>query len=428
MQEVLENKLVKMVPKLRFREFDDLWVEKQLSNIATFQKGKGISKADIDENGRLECIRYGELYTTYAELIVNVVSKTNIPESDLILSLYNDVIIPASGESNIDIATASCVLKSGVAYSGDLNIIRTKLNGLFLAYYLSNKKKKDIASLAQGVSVVHLYSSQLKTLKLNLPSLPEQKKIAVFLSGVDKKIEQLSRKKELLEQYKKGVMQKLFSQEIRFKPDQTEASDDDNGNDFPEWEEKRLGEISERVSVGLATSVTEYYTHKSVDSVPIIRNLNIKNGYFDDSDMLYLKPSFSSLHPNKRVRKGDVITVHTGSNVGLTCVVPDKYDMAQTFTTLIVTPKPKRLFNEYLNQLLSSDYGNYQALRLVVGGGKGNLNTNDFKLYPVALPNYNEQQKIANYLSAIDEKIEKVANQSTQIQTFKKGLLQQMFV
>ena len=129
MQEVKEHiATTQLVPQLRFKEFDGAWEEKNLSDIAEFHKGKGISKADISEDGVLECIRYGELYTTYTELIQDIVSKTNLPAKDLILSEFNDVIIPASGESNIDIATAACVLKSGVAFSGDLNIIRSKMN------------------------------------------------------------------------------------------------------------------------------------------------------------------------------------------------------------------------------------------------------------------------------------------------------------
>ena len=98
-----------LVPELRFKEFDGVWSEKRLSDIAEFKKGKGISKADISEDGILECIRYGELYTTYTELIENIVSKTNLPAKDLTFSEYNDVIIPASGELNIDIATASAI-------------------------------------------------------------------------------------------------------------------------------------------------------------------------------------------------------------------------------------------------------------------------------------------------------------------------------
>jgi type I restriction enzyme S subunit len=128
-----------------------------LGEIASFSKGKGISKADIIEDGATECIRYGELYTTYGETIDEVKSRTNIDVDDLVLSEANDVIIPASGETQIDIATASCVLREGIALGGDLNIIKTKNNGVFLSYYLNYKKKQEIASLAQGISVVHLY-------------------------------------------------------------------------------------------------------------------------------------------------------------------------------------------------------------------------------------------------------------------------------
>lgn len=134
------------------------------------------------------------------------------------------------------------------------------------------------------------------------------------------------------------------------------------------WKKTFLSEVSDRIMVGLATSVTDYYVSTGV---PIIRNQNIKKGYFDDAEMLYLTPEFSKKHPNKRVKAGDVITVHTGSNVGLTCVVPNEYDGAQTFTTLIVTPNKKLLESQFLNHLLNSKYGAYQATRLVVGGGKG---------------------------------------------------------
>ncbi len=149
------------VPKFRFHEFkkDGVWIEKSLDEVATILKGKGISKADIVENGNLPCIRYGELYTHYNETISTVKSYTNSDADDLVLSKANDVIIPGSGETQIDIATASCVLESGIALGGDLNIIRSKINGVFLSYYLNNAKKHDIAQIAQGIAVVHLYPS-----------------------------------------------------------------------------------------------------------------------------------------------------------------------------------------------------------------------------------------------------------------------------
>lgn len=228
------------LPEIRFPEFNGDWKSIQFGDIGKFSKGKGISKEDISEHGATECIRYGELYTTYNETIEEVYSKTNIDRKELVLSEANDIIIPASGETQIDIATASCVMKSGIALGGDLNIIKTNNNGVFLSYYLNNKKKIDIAKLAQGISVVHLYSSQLSILNLNLPTLPEQQKIASFFTAIDKKISQLRQKKIMLEQYKKGVMQKIFSQEIRFR--------DENGQEFPKWEKLGGNEIFETVS------------------------------------------------------------------------------------------------------------------------------------------------------------------------------------
>lgn len=200
--------------EIRFKQDDGSdfpdWEEKTLGEIAKFSKGKGISKKEIEENGEFECIRYGELYTYYKETINAIISKTNSSLKDLVFSEYNDVIIPASGETQIDIATASCVLKSGVALGGDLNIIKTKENGVFLSYYLNNAKKQEIASLAQGISVVHLYSSQLQILEIRLPSLLEQQKIANFLTSIDQKIEKIGQQIEDTQTFKKGLLQQMF--------------------------------------------------------------------------------------------------------------------------------------------------------------------------------------------------------------------------
>jgi len=200
------------VPKLRFSEFVDSWEweSKKLGNIASFFKGKGISKADVVNDGKLLCIRYGELYTYYNEVIENIVSSTNISVEQLVLSNTNDVIIPASGETHNDIATASCVKKSGVALGGDLNIIRSNNDGIFLSYYLNSVKKYEIAQMAQGISVIHLYASQLKTLNIKVPSLVEQTKIADCLSSLDERITAQAKKIEALKTHKKGLMQQLF--------------------------------------------------------------------------------------------------------------------------------------------------------------------------------------------------------------------------
>lgn len=185
------------------------WEEKKLGDITKFSKGKLISKEDITDTG-VECIRYGELYTTYNEVINKVVSKTNLDISTLVLSEKNDIIIPCSGETAIDIAKASCVTKSGVALGGDLNILKLNENGIFLSYYLNNKAKYQIVSLAQGASVVHLYEDHLKKLKIKVPILQEQQKIADFLSAIDSKIEKISDELENLKEFKKGLFQQMF--------------------------------------------------------------------------------------------------------------------------------------------------------------------------------------------------------------------------
>jgi len=208
------------IPNLRFREFQDApeWEPKTIGDIAVFYKGKGISKSEIDPNGNQPCIRYGELYTRYGEVIKSTFSKTNISSCNLFLSRQNDVIIPASGETKEDIAKASCVLLDNVALGGDLNVIRTSHNGVFLSYYLNGPKKQAIAKVAQGHTVVHLYPSQLGLLAVAIPNIAEQEKIADCLSSLDEAIDEVKLKLEALKTHKKGLMQQLFPNTAEVEP------------------------------------------------------------------------------------------------------------------------------------------------------------------------------------------------------------------
>jgi len=191
-------------------DFPD-WVPSKLGDIATFSKGKGIAKSDIVEGGDTPCIRYGELYTEYREVIGKIKSRTNEPKANLILSEPNDVIIPASGEAALDIACAACVMEGGVALGGDINILRGKFNGVFLAYYLNNVKRLEIARLAQGNSVVHLYSSQLKNLSVLLPDEKEQEIIADFLAAIDLKIQFVLNQMDEMTKFKSTLVQQMFA-------------------------------------------------------------------------------------------------------------------------------------------------------------------------------------------------------------------------
>lgn len=393
------------IPQLRFPEFKDSWVNYKFSEIAEFSKGKGISKADIVEDGAIECIRYGELYTTYGETINDVKSKTNISEDDLVFSEANDVIIPASGETQLDIATASCVLKSGIALGGDLNIIKTKNNGVFLSYYLNNKKKLDIASLAQGISVVHLYASQLSQLELNLPSIPEQNKISNFISSIDVRLKTLIQKKNILEQFKKSVMQKIFSQELRFK--------DENGKDFPKWENKLLRNLVEfRNGKAHEQDISEDGKYIVVNSKFISRDGEVKK--YSDTQICPLEfreivMVMSDIPNGKALAKCFFIDAD------------NKYTLNQRICALKAINVEAKFLIYILNR-------NKYYLMFNSGVGQTNLTKDEVLDCPLFIPQAREEQiKIAELFLAIDKKINLTQNQIEKSEQYKKGLLQKMF-
>ncbi len=200
------------VPHLRFTEFSGEWKEELLDRIATLSKGIGIPKEQLSEDGD-PCILYGELYTKYkSEIIKQVESKTDIDGSKLKRSKANDVIIPCSGETAVDIATARCVPFDSILLGGDLNVISLhKYDGAFMSYQLNGKRKYDIARVAQGVSVVHLYGEHLKTIKTYNPTLPEQQKIAILLSLLDERIATQNKIIDKLQSLIKGISNKIFA-------------------------------------------------------------------------------------------------------------------------------------------------------------------------------------------------------------------------
>ncbi|WP_394799150.1 restriction endonuclease subunit S [Bacteroides caccae] len=214
-----KDKKVLNVPHLRFPEFSGEWVETTLGKISEITKGSGISKDQLSEQGS-PCILYGELYTKYkSEIIDEVYSRTELDSSSLVKSKANDVIIPCSGETAIDISTARCVPFDNILLGGDLNIIRLKHDdGGFFAYQLNGARKKDIARVAQGVSVVHLYGENLKQIRVYHPNIEEQKKITRLLSLID---ERIATQNKIIEKYKsliKGLrvccMQRVYGNNV----------------------------------------------------------------------------------------------------------------------------------------------------------------------------------------------------------------------
>ena len=206
-----QGRKVLNVPNLRFKEFQGEWKEERLADIADLYKGTGISKEQLSDDGE-PCILYGELYTKYkSETIREVISKTNIDNTKLVRSKANDVIIPCSGETAEDIAIARCVLNGNILLGGDLNIIRLHgYDGAFMSYQLNGRRKYDIAKVAQGVSVVHLYGEHLKGVKTFNPCLEEQKKIAGLLALLDERIATQNKIIEDLKKLKSAIIEKVF--------------------------------------------------------------------------------------------------------------------------------------------------------------------------------------------------------------------------
>ena len=414
-----ENKSVKNfpnsgdlgIPKLRFTEFGiEKWESKRLGEIATFTKGKGISKSDIDENGEIECIRYGELYTFYEEVISEIKSKTNTDISSLVLSESNDVIIPASGETQIDIATASCVLKSGVALGGDLNVIKTKNNGVFLSYYLNSKKKLEIAKLSQGISVVHLYSSQLALLNLKLPQLEEQNKLANFLSLLNSRIQTQRKIIEKLETLMKAYREKIFSQKLRFK--------DNQGNKFPDWDYFQLGEV---LTVQGGFAFKSQFFNKGTTKVLRIGDI-VKTIQLDN-----FKGVYSLEVPDNKylVRKGDFVMALSGATFGKVGKI--NCNGKAHINQRVATFRTNYCLEFFYQLVQSKDFVNY-IYSIPTASAQPNISNSDISKYETAIPSMKEQTKIANFLSSIQDKIETEKQILEKLELQKKFLLANLFV
>lgn len=403
-------------PALRFPDFlnDGEWEVKRLGEIAEFYKGKGIPKSEASDKGQTPCIRYGELYTNYKEVIDETQSFTDIPTEELFLSKANDVIIPSSGETKEDISTASCVLKDNIALGGDINVIRTPHNGVFLSYYLNNAKKGDIAKIAQGVSIIHLYNDQLKNLRITLPSIEEQKKIADCLTALDELIAATNERLEQMKAYKKGLMQKLFPAkgkklpELRFKEFKKDG----------EWTVKGLGEVTKVVN----------RRNKSNRNLPIY-SISNKDGFVPQSEQ------FDGLDSNSRgydISLYKIVTSNTFAynpariNVGSIgysgnikeCLVSSLYVCFKT---------TDEIDNSFLMYFFNTSFFSQSVDNNVEGGIRSYLFYENFSRIKIMFPSVLEQRRIASCLHATDEEIGSLSRKIAELKMQKIGMMQKMF-
>lgn len=199
------------VPQIRFGGFSGDWGSTLLDSCITFSKGKGYSKSDLVVKGT-PVVLYGSLYTNF-KINISVVNTFVADNNNSIYSIGNEVIIPSSGETAIDIARASAVTGKGIILGGDLNILRpnSTIESVFLALTLSYSYiNKCLVQRAKGNSVVHLYNHDIKELKILIPAFEEQQKIGAFFQKLDQQIEQQEKKLESYQNLKKAMLQRMF--------------------------------------------------------------------------------------------------------------------------------------------------------------------------------------------------------------------------
>ncbi|SIS54362.1 type I restriction enzyme, S subunit [Zobellia uliginosa] len=393
-----------LVPALRFKEFEGGIRETSFGKLYSFHTTNSFSRAKLNyDKGIVRNIHYGDIHTKFQSHFYLESECVPFINEDVDLSKVKeesyckvgDIIIADASEDYADIGKSIELLdlNNEKILAGLHTFLARPISGKtavgFMSYLLKSwKLRKQIMTIAQGTKVLSLSTRRVSKLKLNLPSLPEQQKIAAFLSAVDQKIQQLTQKKALLEDYKKGVMQQLFSGKLRFK--------DDDGNDYPDWEEKRLGDI---LTIGSGRD----YKHLSQGDIPVYGT----GGYMTSvSEYLF---------------DGDSVGIGRKGTIDKPVFLSGKF---WTVDTLFYTHSFKEVLPFFI-------YLKFQSINWKLyneASGVPSLSKSTIEKIKIEIPSLPEQQKIASFLSSIDAKIEQVNQQLNQTQTFKKGLLQQMFV
>lgn len=393
------------VPKLRFKNAEGadfpLWTMSKLGNEVQFSKGGKLGKSDLQKEGSHQCLLYGELYTSYGSIASKIFSRTDT-DSDTTSQKY-DVVMPTSGETAEDIATATCIPFDGILYGGDLIILRSQtLYGPFLSYQINSSLKRKISRVAQGKSVVHIGAEKIKPISFSFPCLEEQQKIASFFSTLDQKIELNERKLEALEELKKGLMQKIFNREIRFKQE--------DGSDFPKWNNKRLGEVA---------CLNNGRAYKQEELLNEGKYIVLRVGNFFTNEKFYY--SNMELESCKYAHKGDLLYCWSAS-FGPKIWGGEKV----IYHYHIWKIDPINIDKNYLYYYLQRDVENLE--QEMNGGTMMHLTKSNMELRSIEIPVIEEQTKIASLFIHFDKKIELVLAKINSLKNLKQGFMQQMFV
>lgn len=404
----------KTTPTLRFPGFSDMWEEKKLGDIVDVKGGKRIPLGYS-----LQTTKNTHPYITVSDMDNGSVSlekikyvPNNIFEKIKNYKIgLNDIYVSVAGTLGL-VGIVPPELDNANLTENANKLTNLKCNQLFLLSFLNaGHLEKLVEAVKTSNAQPKLAIYALKSLKINLPSPEEQNKIAEFLSGVDEWIDNLKKQKENLESYKKGMMQKIFSQEIRFK--------DEEGKDFAGWEEKRLGDITEVIVGGTPSTSNNKYWGGNIGwlaSGDLNDGLIIKPSKYITE--VGLKNSSTKLMP-----KNTVLLAMTGATLGRIGFLNFPSAGNQSIAGFI----PKDSFDSwylfYSLTIIQNSIFNASA-----GAAQPGINKSSIENLEVPFPGVKEQKKIANFLNIIDKEIENKNNKVLSVEKWKQGLMQNLFV
>jgi type I restriction enzyme S subunit len=380
-----------LVPQLRFSEFDGEWEKKELNDLGKVVNGLTYSPNDIDDNGVL-VLRSSNVQNNQLSFLDNVFVITDHYNK----VLEDDILICVRNGSKRLIGKNALITKetAGVAFGAFMSVYRSKYN-IFIYQLFATETYQRTIYKNLGATINSINNGEIKKIKFYFPSPPEQKKIATFLTEVDTKLSQLTKKKALLENYKKGVMQQIFSQELRFK--------DNDGNDYGDWEEKKLGEVLDY------EQPTKY----------IVESTEYEDSF--ETPVLTAGKTFILGYTNE----------NQGVFTNLPVIIFDDFTMANKYVNFAFKVKSsamKILKPNSVDVNIKFIYESIQMINYPKGDEHKRFWISEYSKIKIGYPSLEEQTKIANFLGELDAKIEVLSTSIENTQTFKKGLLQQMFV
>lgn len=404
-------------PKLRFKGFYNDWKEGKLEDFCIINPNSS-SLPDTFYYIDLECVENGRIVSD-----LNAIDKVNAPSRAQRVLAVNDLLYqmvrPYQRNNFLFIQEKELPTVASTGYAQ----VRTKDNDIRFLYQKLHTDSfvKCAMQRSTGTGYPAINSTDLATINIKLPEIDEQKKIAEFLSKVDEVIAEREEEVKDLEKQKKGLMQKIFSQELRFT--------DSNNNPYPDWKEKKIGDLCTiNGRIGFRGYTTADIVSKEEGVISLSPSNIVDSRLFLDKENTYISYFKYEESPEIKVYNDDVIFVKTGSTFGKVALVKGLNEPATLNPQLIVLKNFRGILPYIMSTLISRPEIQKQVQQAKGGGVVPTLTQKEFSNYKLKLPCLEEQQKIANVLSKLDELIEEKKALLSDWQSFKKGLLQQMFV